>query len=153
MDVIARADPGLFKAMQADDWPVIVIDEPDDLLPLIPRVGFGQVLAMAEGLKRANGLTGLHTPDLPALLRGTTLINRGNLRPDAKASGYDETRYLAYTLAHEYDHHVHDSDEPEAYAAGKTFALKMGDQDIARGSDETEARVMRNKAAGGDGSY
>jgi hypothetical protein len=54
-------------------------------------------------------------------------------------------RYAAYTLAHEFAHHNGATDEADAYDAGKAFALKMGDADIARGADEVKARVKEQE--------
>jgi|ERR1700691_237633 len=141
LSVIAGTDPDLFRQVQATDWTVTVVDAPGDLDKLRERVPFGTYAMIMSGLAHANAITVVNTPEVPPVLRGKTWINRANVNHDAEGNHVDTVRYLAYILAHEFAHKQGEYTEPPAYAAGRAFAVKMGDPAIVQMSDEVLARV------------
>jgi hypothetical protein len=149
LGIIAHYDPDTFKAMNAADWYISVVDEPDDLAPLIPHIGLGEAYGLVQSLSNANGVTIVPNKgetDVPAwAARRPTWINRDNLREDAANGGFNEARYLAYTLVHEFVHHNGVQDEPTAYDAGKAFALRMGDTVLAQSADKVKYRVLQQE--------
>jgi hypothetical protein len=147
LSVVRHTDPELFKAIRAAQWTVTVVDGPDDLAYLLPLVGFPDVMSLMKQLAVADGVTGQVVPELPAVMRGNTWLNRPYISDRANGLDVPLAHYAADVLIHEYAHHAGAATEPPAYAAGHAFALKMGDPAIARESDETLAFVQKNNLA------
>lgn len=144
LSVVRHANPELFKAISAADWTVTVIDEPDDLLYLLPLVDFQDFTGLLNSLSRSDGVTGQNVPELPAVMRGNTWLNRPYISNRANGLDVPMAHFAAMVLVHEYAHHTGADTEPPAYAAGHAFAVEMGDPAITRDSDETLKSVQEN---------
>jgi hypothetical protein len=141
-DIIRTTDPNLYRRMKNSDWTIHVVDEPSDLLPLLREgLGMPDVYGLAESLDDANGVTIL--PQAPVSVAGDTWLNRPYLNAQADEMHLDRVRVLAYTIAHEFNHHE-GGREPTAYTAGTEFAQKMGDRGVAQLSELTRQSVMQS---------
>jgi hypothetical protein len=146
LDVIKAADPDLFGKIDAADWTVTVVDEPDDLDYLLPKLDFGSYMSILSSLARANGVTVLNTPQAPAALRGRTWLNRSFISEEARSIKVPPFKFAAYTVVHEFTHWAGADTEAPAYAAGREFALKMSEPSIAKRSDQTLETVQKAAA-------
>jgi hypothetical protein len=144
LSVVGHTDEGLFKAINAAQWTVTVVDKPEDLMYLLPLVGFPDVMSLLSSLSRSDGVTAQNMPEVQAVLRGNTWLNRMYINASAETIGVSPVHYAADVLVHEFAHHNGAYTEPPAYAAGHAFAMEMGDPAIARDSDETLKFVQEN---------
>jgi hypothetical protein len=147
LDVVKETDPELFAKIDAAGWTVTVIDMPDDLDYLLdnPQVNFISFMGLAYSLADANGVTVMNVPEMEEPLRGNTWLNRPYIEFQAQSLHVDPVRFAAFTLVHEYAHHAGADNEEPAYAAGRAFAVKMGEPAIVRSSDDTLAVVQRER--------
>lgn len=146
MSVIAANDPDTFKAIEAADWQVTIVDTPRDLLSLAlnPNVNPFEIVMLMVDLSKATGITLIPREDTPpgGISAGNpTWLNRPYIEENAAISNVTGPEYGALTLVHEFTHHNGELEEGPAYDADIAFALKMGHLALAAQEREDKAVV------------
>jgi hypothetical protein len=140
LQLVKDTDPATYQRMQAEYWPVDVIDGPEDLEWIMDKAGFWEWAALMTEVPNAFGVTNTAKPGQEGNpLNHVTIINRPNIEYKARELGVPVAKLAADILVHEFAHRDKQADEPQAFKASTRFGrqLEHGDGPITKLSEET----------------
>jgi len=142
LDVVKRVEPATYDKMQAEYWPVHVVDGPDDIKWVLNSDGPLWWASIMQSLPVSYGITlDADSADAPDDLRLSTFLNRPDIIYRAGKLGVSVEDFTADVLVHEFTHRDQAADEPTAFEAGTKFGRELGSWPIAQLSEDT-ARTL-----------
>jgi hypothetical protein len=158
LSLIAYYDPATMARMQASNWTVHVVAEPDDLEPLFNlarngQIKFGMLAALGHSLTLPStmGITvnavrpGTSRSDIPPALLDQTWVAWPQVNEGALEFETSVARTAAMVLVHEFQHYLGYGEGP-AYDAGVTFARKMGETKMAYSQARDKKLSLKDEA-------